>query len=119
MSNENFWRALKSLGDGIRTISDELWKVWRWFGVSFIAFAAYDHGAGPSAFAFGIALAAIGVLSLGGGLFSVLIGSQTEKARNGGKWSTILSATFLFFLALFFAIYIWAITAVIAYPVFL
>lgn len=119
MSNDKFWRTLKNMGDGIRAISDELWKVWRWFGISFISFAAHDHGAGPSAFVFGIALAVIGVLSLAGGLLSVLIGGLTEKGRNSGKWSTILSATFMFFLAVFGAFYIWAVTAVIAYPVFL
>lgn len=114
MASENYWRLIHLAFGSIRAFTNEMWNVWRWFGVAAIGFGAYDATGNLLALIFGGVVSCIGAVALLSWIFQDLINGITEKGRNLGSVGTVLLTFLVVLLAIFFAISIWALTMIFA-----
>ncbi len=98
--------------------SDNLWKVWRWFGLGLLALAAWARTGENAAMAFGVLATTIGIAALAAWVAGPLLLSLRPGAWDRGRVPAVAAACFVIFLTLAFAVTIWVYTAVLSYPVF-
>lgn len=113
MPNPERWDKCRSAADSIWTLSDNMWKVWRWWSVGFFAFAVHDMTSNVPAMIIGFVVSGIGVLSLAAWLFGAQVGGLTEKGRNGGPVQTGFVMLLFLSIAFFIALNLWAITGLV------
>lgn len=116
--SEKVWADLRRGLQLVRKITDELWKVWRWFGIGLLGFVAYERTGEMSTLAFGIMMSFVGVISLFSWIFEGNTLGITEKGKN--SWLLIQATLFvaLLFISAYFAIWLWATVTLLALPVF-
>lgn len=117
MSDKN-WSDLRIFLQIIRKTTDEIWKVWRWFGVGLLGFIAYERTEDISTAVFGIMMSFFGVAALFSWLFEGNILGITEKGRNSGLPVQLTIFTSFLLISVYFAVWVWASTTLIALPVF-
>ncbi|WP_374788646.1 hypothetical protein [Brucella oryzae] len=116
MKSDQYWDSLTNFCKQFRNFADDVWKVWRYFGVAAVAGIAYDVGGHPAALAFSGLATGIGILCLITWLLPGMINGLTEKGRNAGPvWKAGLTVTFLY-TVVYFAVSIWVLVTTIALP---
>jgi hypothetical protein len=116
--NERYWTSLEAGAHSARTFFDELWKVWRWFGIGVLGFGAYDATGSTQALIFSICVTVIGVGTLVSWIFSNIIKGVTSKGRASGVIVSVGLGFLIFLISTYLAIQLWAIVTVLALPVF-
>ncbi|MCK4203947.1 hypothetical protein J3U99_04125 [Brucella pituitosa] len=114
MTSENYWRLIHSAFGSIRAFTNEMWNVWRWFGVAALGFGAYDATGNLLALIFAGSVSIVGATALFSWILQDLIDGVTEKGRNLGIVGTLLLTLLFIVLAIFFAITIWGLTMIVA-----
>ncbi|GLO72069.1 hypothetical protein MACH17_35860 [Phaeobacter inhibens] len=117
--SEKFWEALRAGAAATRKFTDELWKVWRWFGIGMLGLHTYDAIGDVRALIFGLGMSVVGLVALASWIFGSFVPGVTKKGRASGALLAVLLALGIFILSIYFAIQLWVIVALLAQPVFL
>lgn len=115
--NEGYWRSLESGSHSARIFFDELWKVWRWFGIGILGLSAYETTGSTQALVFGISVIIIGIGTLASWIFSNIIKGVTNKGRTSGVIVSVGLGFFVFLISIYLSIQLSAIVTVLALPV--
>lgn len=116
--SEKYWETLENGAQSARKFFDELWKIWRWFGIGMLGLRAYDATGSTQALIFGIAVTTIGVAALASWIFGNIIPSVSEKGRRSGVLVGVALGFGIFVISIYLAIQLWAVAALLALPVF-
>ncbi|RJE85033.1 hypothetical protein [Paracoccus onubensis] len=116
--SENYWNALETGAQSLRKIIDELWKIWRWFGIGVLGLRAYDATDSTQALIFGIGVTAIGVAALASWIFGGIVPGVTKKGRTSGMIIGVALGFGIFVISIYLAVQLWTMVAILALPVF-
>lgn len=116
--SERFWEALTAGAAATRKFTDELWKVWRWFGIGMLGLHTYDATADVRALIFGLGMSVVGVVALASWIFGSIVPGVTRKGRVSGVAAGVAIFLGIFLISVYFAVQLWAVVALLALPVF-
>jgi hypothetical protein len=116
--SERFWKALENGAQLTRNFIDELWKIWRWFGIGILGFRTYDVTGSIQALIFGVAMTTIGLVALASWIFGKLVPGVTLKGRASRALVSVILGMAMLLISIVFAFQLWAIVALLALPVF-
>lgn len=115
--SEQYWKVLEIGAQSARKFFDELWKIWRWFGIGVLGLRTFDATGSTQALVFGIGMTAIGVAALASWIFGSITPGVTEKGRTSGVLFSVALGFGIFVISIYFAIQLWAMVAMLAIPV--
>ncbi len=114
MTGENYWQLIHSALGSVQKFINEMWNVWRWFGVAALGFGAYDATSNRLALIFAGSISVIGMVALFSWVFQKLFDGTKEKGRRLGRTGTVLLTLTYMYLAIFFTVSIWALIMIFA-----
>ncbi|RWR03996.1 hypothetical protein [Paenirhodobacter populi] len=102
--NDGFWAHLAAMGPKMRYVADEVWKISQWLVASTALLLIAQRSQNHLALWTGIIVLCFAALLFAFSAASFIYGGVTEKAKAMGRWPSVLLATGILMICLYFGV---------------